>query len=178
LAQSRTKQSSPLGPFLYLWLALSMLLNVAGVASIVDGLVHWAIFFKDFLNIYRVWIRGPISWAAHIIWPASWPKIPTWGYDLLVIWSAVFLAANICWLKRFGKTTISYLIDRHGIPAGILRTVVAFVTFPFFLAKGLTAPSDATEKRLATQTSVYFLILISAVIVLAFLNWQLRHLGH
>jgi hypothetical protein len=52
------------------------------------------------------------------------------------------------------------------------------VTFPFFLAKGLTAPSDATEKRLATQTSVYVLILMSAVIVLAFLNWQLRHLGH
>jgi hypothetical protein len=155
-----------------------MLLNVAGIASIVDGLVHWAAFLKDFLGTYRTWIRAPISWAAHLLWPASWPKIPTWGFDLIVVWSAIFLAANICWLKKFSKTIIGDLINRHGIFAGVLQTVIAFVTFPFFLAQSLTIPTNVTEKRLATETSIYFLILISAVIVLAFLNWQLRHLGH
>jgi hypothetical protein len=178
VAQSRTKQSSSLGPFLYLWLALSMLLNVAGIASIVDGLVHWAAFLKDFLGVYRTWIRQPISWAVHVIWPAYWPKIPLWGFDLIVVWSTIFLAANICWLRKFGKTMIVDLVDRHGILAGILQAIIAFVAFPFFLAQSLTVPRNAMEKGLATQTSMYFLILISAVVVLAFLNWQFRHLGH
>ena len=48
------------GPIVYLWLALSLLLNVSGIASIVDGFVHWASFFKDFLDIYRAWIREPL----------------------------------------------------------------------------------------------------------------------
>ena len=178
MARSRRQQSSPLGPLLYLWLALSMLLNVAGVASIVDGLVHWAAFFKDFLNIYRAFVREPITWGAHLIWPVSWPKIPGWGFDLLIIWSLIFLAANICWIKKYRKTMIGDLIGRNGILPGIVQTIVAFATYPFFLAHSLAAPSNAMQKRLATQTSVYFLVLISAVVVLAFLNWQLRHLGH
>jgi hypothetical protein len=53
----------------YLWFALSLLLNVSGIASIVDGFVHWAYFFRDFLDLYRHWIREPLSWAVHLVFP-------------------------------------------------------------------------------------------------------------
>ncbi len=166
-----------LGPFFYLWFGLSILLNVSGIASIVDGFVHWANFFKDFLDIYREWIREPISWAAHLVWPSWWPKIPPWVFDLFVIWSAFFLARNIWSIRRWGRSAVSIIIeDRRG--EGIFNLISIFV---FFALGPLMTPvaslsDDEENRRGAREVLAYFFLLIATVIVLAFLNWQLQHI--
>jgi len=108
-----TKQNDKglFGPFIYLWLALSMLLNIASIASIVDGFVHWAYFFKDFLDTYRAWIREPISWAVHLVWPSWWPKIPSWVFDLLVIWAAFVFGFNFGVIRNSGRSVFSVMCD-------------------------------------------------------------------
>jgi hypothetical protein len=64
-----TEGKSRLGPFAYVSLAVSVLLNVSGIASIVDDVVVWAGFIRDFIDLYRDWIREPILWALHLAWP-------------------------------------------------------------------------------------------------------------
>jgi hypothetical protein len=45
--------------WLYVGLVISGLLNLTGLASIVDGLVTWAHFFRDIIDVYRTVIREP-----------------------------------------------------------------------------------------------------------------------
>jgi hypothetical protein len=160
------------GPILYLWLALSMLLNISGVASIVDGFVHWANFFKDFLDIYRAWIREPISWAVHLVWPSWWPKIPPWVFDLLVIWSAFYFGANVVIVKSHGRSLVSEMFDSV---RDFFRGLGGFAFGPFVLP--LAFFMNAESKAFAWEWLLYTVAVFATVIVLAFLNWQLQHIG-
>jgi hypothetical protein len=113
-----TPDKAEYGPFLYLWLALAMLSNIAGIGSIVDGLVHWVGFFREALDIYRAWIREPLSWAVHVVWPSWWQRIPNWLLDLLVVWSGFFLAGNVYHLKHFRRSIIGAAIHHNGFMKG------------------------------------------------------------
>jgi hypothetical protein len=185
--ETQDRANNLIGPFLYFWLALSMLLNIAGVASIVDGLVHWAGFFRDALDNYRASIREPLSWAVHLVWPSWWPKIPAWVFDLLVVWSTFFLAINLANLQAYGVSYVRYALDVNGAFVGILVVVRQFLTMPvrapFRIVRGLLAPSTSATGRAKIRLRnahlymTYFLLLVGAVIVLAFLNWQFQHIA-
>jgi hypothetical protein len=67
-----------------------MLLNLSGMASIIDGFVTWANFFRNFIDVYRAVIRQPLAWIGQLLWPFG--PIPGWVLDVFVIW------ARCCWL--------------------------------------------------------------------------------
>ena len=79
------EQKNRVGPFLYVWLAISVLLNVSGIASILDGFVQWGHFSSDGINQYRVNIREPVSAAFYVLWPTHWARIEGWVFDALVV---------------------------------------------------------------------------------------------
>ncbi len=99
------------GPFLYVWLSISMLLNVSGMASIVDGFVVWVGFFREIIDQYRIWVREPILWVVNLTWPSGWPPIPGWVADYLCICSSVYLAMNVVSVRQHGKTTLVHYLD-------------------------------------------------------------------
>ena len=125
---ARGSNNWPLGSF---WLALSVLLNLTGIASIVDGLVQWAAFFQNIIEFYRTTIRAPIAGLVAVVWPAGWPPIPGWCFDVLIIWSAFFLAKNIANMKTFGRTIIGYRFSKHSPPVALASCLWEFIVTPF-----------------------------------------------
>lgn len=165
--------------FIYLWLGLSLLLNISGMASIVDGLVQWVSFLKDLLGIYQTWIREPISWIVHLVWPPSWPKIPTWALDIFVIWSGLFLAINIANFRAYGESYWTSAVRSEGILKGAAWVVFFFlfapVIYPTVAAFG--HDEDLAQREEAREVLRYYMLLVIAIIVLMFLNWQLKKAG-
>src|SRR5262245_9235325 len=119
-----TEGKSRLGPFVYLSLLISVLLNISGMASIVDGFVVWAGFFRDFIDLYRAWIREPILWAMNLFWPASWPRIPGWVADWLCISGSFALATNIDDTLDTGKSVLGSMVEYHGRLRGFAIFIV------------------------------------------------------
>jgi hypothetical protein len=170
-AEDKTKVM--LGPFFYGWLALSLLINVSGIGSIVDGFVHWAGFFRDSLDIYRHLIREPLSWTVNLVWPPSWWKIPPWVFDLFVIWSAFFLASNIAVMRESGQTIVQR--ELHIGHGALFRLIIFFLLMPWVIC--MISFSRDDNGKSSRQILIYVLLLIAVVIVLAFLNWQFQHIG-
>jgi hypothetical protein len=175
-AMAEAKEANQWGPFLYFWFALSLLLNISGISSIVDGFVHWVGFFRDALDIYRGWIREPLSLVAHLVWPLGWPKIPGWVFDLFVILSTFFLAGNIVSYQVGGHSLVADATKKNGVIVGIFTVVVWYFFLPLLgLLFLLLEPNDAVGRRSAVKFYAYFFLIIAIVIVLAFLNWQFQH---
>jgi hypothetical protein len=116
-------------PYLVLWLALSMLLNILGIASIVDGAVTWLGFVAELIATYRKFLREPLLFVAELFWPASWPRIPRWTADVLIVQSSFFISYRL--FMDFEKRR--YLIVFR--EAKILQPVLVFLfgpVVPFF----------------------------------------------
>lgn len=118
----------PLSSF---WLSLSVLLNITGIASFVDGLVVWADFFQNIIEFYRTTIRAPLAELVSAVWPAGWPPIPGWCFDIFIVWSAFFLAKNIANMRVFGRTIVGYRFSKHSPPAALLYCLWDFIATPF-----------------------------------------------
>ncbi|MFA5900958.1 MAG: hypothetical protein WC829_17805 [Hyphomicrobium sp.] len=118
----------PLNSF---WLLLSVLLNVTGIASIVDGFVRWAGFFQNIIAFYRATVRAPFADLVAMVWPAGWPPIPGWCFDVLIVWSAFFLAKNIANAKVFGQTSVGHRFSRYSPPVAFAYCVWDFIVTPF-----------------------------------------------
>jgi hypothetical protein len=178
--ETRDRAKNPLGPFLYLWLALSILLNISGIGSIVDGLVHWAGFFRDALDIYRVWIREPLLWEVHLVWPSSWPRIPGSVFDLLVVWSAFFLAVNLQTYREDGETIFALSIKdmkEDGVLSTLVVIALCFFAFPVTAIALFFRARSKDDLFSALENVRYFILIVATVIVLAFLNWQFQHIA-
>ena len=74
------------------------------MASIVDGLVTWAHFFRDIIDVYRTVIREPLAYVGNHLWPFG--HIPHWAFDVFVLWFALFFAANIFSYGEEGRTIL------------------------------------------------------------------------
>jgi hypothetical protein len=181
---AKAEEAKKWGPFLYLWFALSMLVNISGIGSIVDGLVHWVGFFREAVDIYRAWIREPLSWTVHLVWPSGWPRIPGWAFDLFVVWSTFFLAANIAFYRNTGKTLVAATIKNAGVIGGYLLAAALFLGGPiivcinFFRTDRIVMQRESIDgaiRRESMEIVIYFFLIIAIVAVFAFLNWQLQH---
>ena len=79
-------------PFTALWLLVGFISAVGGIMGIVEGWVRWHDFIANhFLDYYKALVRQPLVWAVDLVWPRTWPKIPAWLFDVLVLW---VIAAN------------------------------------------------------------------------------------
>jgi hypothetical protein len=112
-------------PFLVIYLALSALLNVLGLASIVEGLITWTGFLAEAINIYHQMLRDPILRSVIYFWPAAWPKVPSWVIDLFIIQSSFFISYRL--FMAFEKER--YLITFREVR--ILQPVLVFLGGPF-----------------------------------------------
>ena len=84
----------------YAWLALTVILTLTGLASIVDGLIVWADFIAQAIQVYKSTLRDPIAWLVDMAWPKGWPRIPKMVFDVLIIWSAFFTALRLFWARE------------------------------------------------------------------------------
>lgn len=112
-------------PYLVVYLALSALLNVLGLASIVEDVFKWAGFLAEATNIYHQFLRDPILKAVMYFWPAAWPRIPSWAIDLFIIQSSFFISYRL--FMAFEKER--YLITFKEVQ--ILQPVLVFFGGPF-----------------------------------------------
>lgn len=88
----------------HVFLAISILLSVSGLASIVDGFYRWGMFFTDLIDIYRYWatlmflpLEDLLRWMGF--------SFPDWVRDVIVVW---------CALGGIGVRGAVFLIDRSG----------------------------------------------------------------
>jgi hypothetical protein len=167
--------------WLYVGLVISGLLNLTGMASIVDGLVTWAHFFREIIDVYRTVIREPLAYVGNHLWPFG--QIPHWAFDVFVLWSALFLALNIFALKSSRET--AWLLVRRayrdgGLTDGFLGAIVLTIFLPIaliLLFSGVIA-ADASEKAYqrgnVKGVLENFLLILAVFVVILFINWQLK----
>lgn len=170
-------------PILTTWLVLGVALNVIGLASLVDGVVVWADFIQHLVETYRTFIREPLEWAARAVWPASWPRIPAAAFDLLVVWSCLFLSTNIALYRSTGTFLLSKALGKvRSIPSFfgfLLVFLLMFVTIPFGILRQLSSVNAYRynvlfpHRREATLSVLYSLLfVIGMFILLLFVNFQ------
>ena len=82
-------------PYLIVSLALSALMNVLGLASIVGDFVTWAGFLADAINAYHQFLRDPILRVLILFWPAAWSKPPSWTVDIFIIQSSFYISHRL-----------------------------------------------------------------------------------
>jgi hypothetical protein len=174
--------------WIYVWLGVSMLLNLSGMASIIDGFVTWTNFFGNFIDVYRAVIRQPLAWVGQFIWLGP---IPGWVFDVYVICAALFLAFNIVWYRETGKTYFAALHDtflQQGLgkvkfwTLGLTAFLVIPVVTPLVLlviASGLFASMEekSESRQFVKAVLLNFLLLLATFTLLLFINWQIRQHG-
>jgi hypothetical protein len=138
----------------YLWFALALLLTVMAVGSIMDGFIHWAGYFRFMLDIYHTWLREPLSWAVHLVWPSGSQKIEGWAFDVSVISVTFFGGVNV--LARADRAAV-----RAHKSAGLLDQDTA---------RSLNA-------SLAFEWVGQAIFIVLLVFLLAVLNWELCYFG-
>jgi hypothetical protein len=160
--------------WLYLWLAISVIGNIIGLSSLVEGVVTWAAFFKDIIDLYREYIRGPIAFIGNHLWPFG--KIPGWVFDFLIVYLLFYISANIASILRYKKSFISSLVEQIGHRRIILITVLVFLPFHdiviFFLQ--LFKINKTVDEDVYITMSIVGIILIIFIILL-FINYQILH---
>lgn len=175
-------------PILMTWLGLSVALNVIGMASLVDGVVIWADFIRQMVELYRALIRDPLEWAAQLFWPASWPRIPASFFDLLVVWSCLFLSTNIALYRSAGTFLLSKAfakVQGFGSFFGfVFVSTLMFITVPFGMLRHLLSPNEYRynvlfpHRREVTLSILYSLLFVVGMfILLLFVNFQIKRIG-
>ena len=82
-------------PFLAVYIAISGLLNVLGLASIAEGFVTWSGFVVEIIGVYHRYLRDPIFTVIVHFWPVAWPKLPVWVVDLFIIQTSFFISYRL-----------------------------------------------------------------------------------
>jgi hypothetical protein len=169
--------------WIYVWLGISGLMNLSGMASIADGFVTWAKFFHDIIDVYRATVQQSLAWIGHIIWPFG--PLPGWVFDVFVIWAAILLAANIQ-MYRDGGTTLFQDIYKLFREDGILAAAIGVILLIFLplllvlVATGWTAGDREQEiafRGAMRDILLNFLLLMATFTLLLFINWQIRQHG-
>jgi hypothetical protein len=161
--------------WLYVWLGISGLLNISGMASIVDGFVTWAKFFREFIDAYRWAIRDPLAYVGNAVWPFG--RIPGWVFDVFVLWSALFLAYNIFLYLKYKRTAFSNvrIAYQESFSEAALVAFFSTILLPILLLIGsLGPPSEREDVRKIVKN---FAFILGLFILMLLVNWQLKKLA-
>ena len=139
-------------PITYLLIGLSILLNFASMASLVDGFIIWIGFFKDFVDLYEKLVREPVHAFVIQVLPLSWPRPPLWLYDVIVIWGACFLGFRMSVLFDRTQTPFSGPTDFFITPIAGPLTILTFAGL--FLFSQSTARRSIEQRLLRAPTSI------------------------
>ncbi len=105
-------------PYLIIYLVLSAILNILGIASLVEDAISWAGFAARIVATYRAYLREPILQIVVLFWPHNWAKIPGWVIDILIIQSSFFISYRLFMAfetRRFGNVFKELKISTLGI---------------------------------------------------------------
>jgi hypothetical protein len=171
---------SPHIHWLYLWLAISAAGNLVGLASIVDGLVIWADFFKHIIDLYREYIRGPIAFVGNHIWPFG--KLPGWFFDVFIIYGIVLVVANIINMKYEGVSLVSASLKRHEPRSFIEKLFITIISLPLlpilvifgWIIENTSADKTGEDQRLINEFMSYVTIIVAIFIVIILINFQIQ----
>jgi hypothetical protein len=174
-AGGRDKEPKRDNFWLYVWLGISGLLNISGMASIVDGFVTWAKFFREFIDAYRWAIRDPLAYAGNAIWPFG--HIPGWVFDVFVLWSALFLAYNIFLYIKYRRTAFSNvrIAYQEAFSEAALVAVFSTILLPILLLIGSSGPPS--EREDVRKIVKNFAFILGLFILMLLINWQLKRLA-
>jgi hypothetical protein len=162
--------------WLYIWLGISGLLNISGMASIVEGFVTWAKFFREFIDAYRWAIRDPLAHLGNAIWPLG--HIPGWVFDVFVLYSGLFLALNIFAYRERREPIFNFFHDvYHKNGLGSATYHVLFFTFflPVTLLLGYLL--EAEHRNTIRDILKNFAFILGLFILILLVNWQLKKLA-
>jgi len=110
-------------------------------------------------------------------------RLPVWSGDVLAIWTAFFLVDNIDTAITLGQTSIGFAIRTEGMVRGALDSLLRFLLFPLLFCLGLwDYATGRMQSRYFRGTFRWqaglFALVIAALIVLLFLNYQvMRRVG-
>jgi hypothetical protein len=114
------------------------------LVSLAQGRGLWPGLLQGSAELYGAIVRQPLQSLIGLVYPANWRDVPVWAYDVLVLWSFLY----ICFLifDLLGKREILAIMDIWGVGPrnhrasaagsglrGILRHGLAFLMGPFFL---------------------------------------------
>jgi hypothetical protein len=173
-----------LGPLGYLGLLVSVLLNISGMSSIVQGFVELGGFLGDLVGQYRTWIREPIRLGFSFIWI----PLPGWLADWLCITGSFMVAQNSIWLLRDGRAYFGTIAEEfkngdYGMVAfGLLNLILGPLYAPLiyaliYLGEGRAGLKAWNETILNNIYALWF-SLLGFLVLLLFLNWQGQKLGY
>jgi hypothetical protein len=164
-------KSSPLRPFICVWLAISVLLNVSGMASIVDGFVVWGGFIQDFIGLYRHWIREPTHGVLQLLWP--WGPLPRWVADWALIGGSFSVANSIDIKINTGISSKASLAVN--VVAATLGTLLHLLFGPLAIVMAVLPPWPLGGRD--RRKPLYWSLMLGIVVLLMFLNWQVKRAG-
>jgi hypothetical protein len=135
---------------------LMRLLQILGLASIVESFQVWTGFFQQIVDLYQQWVRAPLFAVVLALWPAGWPAPPKIGADLLIVWGTFFAAASYHVYHENGRNIVGHIYNdeydlRRGKTLVMLRTAMKLVTI--FLIGPILYPILAIRHYLRGGTS-------------------------
>jgi hypothetical protein len=142
-----TKQHKNFNIFLWVWLLLSSVSNIAGISSLVDSWVGWKGVFLHFIELYDITIREPIRIVAALFLPRTWLPLPDWSVNLAVVWMSFSLSMHAPYLLSKEKSFVRFYCLRL-VPAKL---------------------NDSTEFTSASPTIRYITVLMLSPVIAIFL---------
>jgi hypothetical protein len=154
------------------WMTLSVLLQASSIGSLVEGLVNWVGFFREFLDVYQKFIRAPIRQLLVTIFPVWLPLPNLWVIDLGVAWTITSAAIAAAQNRRDQGTIWSVLRrDYNAFNAAIVAGII-YLAAPFFVMFSILSKNQ--ERKMAgLEVAWYIILFIGLAILVLFCIWQL-----
>ncbi len=169
-------------PVEHVWLGLSIVLNILGIASIAEDTLKWKSFLASLLYFYRRYVTDVIHHLLSLIWPETWLfPLPYAISDLFVIMAGFFAAANFYTIQTEGTSVVARIWTTHCNEGGlvsrsaclVLRIVSLYIFGPFIYLRALAAGPWRIHRALGfvfcpAQIVRYYLVLLVGVGFLIF----------
>ncbi|MFZ1109762.1 MAG: hypothetical protein WAN43_15620 [Rhodomicrobium sp.] len=174
MAADDGNEKKPGSFWLYIGLGISGLLTIGSLASIADGFVAWTKFFREFIDAYRWAIRDPLDYVGNAIWPFG--PIPGWVFDIFVLWSVLFMALNIFWLRSNGELVFSGIRGVYREYGFGLASLVALhlILFPITLVAAYVEGRAGAATRGVLRN---FAFIFGLFILILLVNWQIKKIA-
>ena len=154
----------------YPFVIISLLLNWSALASLSDSYVEWSSFFQNIIDVYR-------TFSQTILYPIfGWLpfNVPNFIYDVVILYGASNLIANINSLLIEGRSYIYGNIDR-ATSWGIF--VYRTVLLPFlYIFSPILAFMEAMKVK-KTTNHTFFTIFRSSIVYNHVIGWSILVVG-
>jgi hypothetical protein len=168
----------------HVWLAVSLALNILGIAGVAEDALKWKSFLVSILAHYRRYITDPIHDALAWLWPFSF-QLPYAASDSIVLMAGFFAAANFYTIQTEGASVVERLLANHCREGGLIArgiclvsSVLALYVFgPIIYLRAFFSGPQRIHRVLGfvfcpAQVLRYYVILVGSAVGLIFILSQ------